>query len=71
MSDLSERLGITTYRWPNGRVVARLIGKLDPAGEVAGLARYCTPNVEARPAPEPGAGNGTHLDRAQQPAVPQ
>ena len=29
MSDLSETLGIATYRWPNSRVVVRLVGALD------------------------------------------
>ena len=32
MSDLSETLGIATYRWPNSRVVVRLVGALDVAG---------------------------------------
>lgn len=32
MSDLSERLGIITYRSPSGRVVVQMVGTLDPAG---------------------------------------
>ncbi len=32
MSDLSEKLGIATYRWPSGEVVVRLVGALDAAG---------------------------------------
>jgi hypothetical protein len=67
MSDLSERLAMATYRWPNGRVVARLVGA------VAGAARLIdeNPNLEDRRAPEPGAGNVTHRHRAHQPAVPR
>ena len=32
MSDLSEILGVATYRWPNGLVVVRLVGALDVLG---------------------------------------
>jgi anti-anti-sigma factor len=131
MSELSERLGITIDRSPNGRVVVRLVGALDVAGaarridettrldpgagdrvvlqlhdgmyldstgvgalchaaafvkarggnfeictprqrsraglEVAGLTRYCNPDVGDERAPEPGR----HRHRAQQPAVPR